>query len=273
MKRIGRVVSIALTVAVLIALISGCGNKMRNAASDELVYCVIGEERKDSMPVMEKVNAVLKEKTGVTIKLKYLSTDNYDLVISSGENYDLIAAPDYMGFWTNAAKGAFAELSDEDIKTYAPYIWENGQKYLFATKSGGKRYGIPGFHEYAPDRCYVARGDLMDKYGIEALNNIDDVEKYLFAVADGESEIIPFDMEGFSPYFLLNMWASDWGWAAVGSLSFGEHVYFDINDPERKLFCAIDRPEMKEFTERIKKWNDKGVFSKSVLSNKIFSQS
>ena len=64
---------------------------------------------------------------------------------------------------------------------------------------------------------------------------------------------------------------SDWGWAPVGSLSFAQPFYFRLDDPEHKLFIAVEQPELLEFTKTMKRWNDKGFFSKSVLSNKTAS--
>lgn len=267
-----RTIAAVLMGVLACGMLGGCGRGTKTG-SNEILYYFYGTEANDTAMVMEKVNEKLKEKTGYTIKYKFLSSDNYDLVISSGEKFDLVSAPDYLNYWENSAKGAFAKITPEDIQTNAPYIWENGQKYLKPlTNDDGSYYGITGIDEYAPDRCYVARGDLMDKYGIESLDTVDDVERYLDAVAKNEPNIIPFDMPGTTPYFMLNMWASDWGWAAVGTLSFGEHVYFRLDDPERKLFIAAEQPETKMFSEKMKKWMDNGYFSKSVLSNKTSSE-
>lgn len=63
------------------------------------------------------------------------------------------------------------------------------------------------------------------------------------------------------------MWASDWGWAAPGSLSYGGHFYYEIFDEDQKIFLAVDKPQVKEYSQTVKKWYDSGVFSKSILSN------
>ncbi len=271
MNKTTKILALILSLVLLCGTVmTGCGEK-ESSTSDgvtTLKWCVNGFEAEDTPEVLEKMNEILIDKCNVKLELKFLSTDTYDLVLSSGEAYDLICAPDWLGYWGNAEKNAFAEITDEDLQNFAPYVWEHGQNYLFASKLDGVRYGIPSFTEYAPDRCYAARGDLMDKYGIDALDSIEKVEEYLFAVAENEKNMIPYDMPGNSPYLITSMWASDWGWAGVGTLSFSEHVYYRVDDPQRKLFIAAEAPEMVEFTKTIKKWNDKGVFSKSVLSNK-----
>lgn len=266
--RLKRTICIALMVVLSIALLSGCGKKKTEG---ELTYYVVGAERVDTGRIIEKVQEILLEKTGYKVNFEFLADEAYDLTISSGEPYDLIYAPDHKNYWQNAAKGAFAEITDEDLQKNAPYIWEKGGDTLKVTKYKGTRYGIANMHYYAPDRCFVARGDLMDKYGIKDLNSIENIEKYLDAVKANETDLIPFDIPGTAPWLNLAMFVSDLGWAPVGSLSYGEHVYFDLDDPEHKLFIAAEQPEMLEFTKKMKEWNGKGYFSKSVLSNKTSS--
>lgn len=266
-----RTISIVLAVMISAVLLGGCAGGKKTAGSDTVTWVVFATERVDTPRIVEMMQQIVLEKTGQKLELQYVSGDAYDLTVSSGEAIDLISAADHQNFWPNAEKGAFMEITDEDLQEYAPYIWENLQSVINIPKIKGVRYGVPGLHEYAADRCFAARGDLMEKYGIEDLNSVENIEKYLDAVKAGEPDLIPFDVPGSTPYLNLAMFASDWGWQPVSSLSFGEHIYFDVNDPERKLFIAAEQPEMLEFTERMKTWNEKGYFSKSVLSNKTSS--
>ena len=271
LKKLKKGICITLSAALAASCLAGCGMKKSASGEGELLFYVIGTEKGDTSAIIEQANAIIKDKTGYSVKFEYLNTDNYDLTLSSGDSFDLIAAPDYMNYWQNAAKGAFAEITDEDLKEYVPYYWKNADKEKEVTKYKGTRYGIAHMAYYAPDRCIAARGDLMDKYGIKSLDNKADVEKYLTAVAENEPDMIPFDMPGGSSYLMLAMFASDWGWAPVGSLSYGEHVYFKVDDPEHKLFIAAEQPEMLEFIKTMKRWNDKGFFSKSIMSSKTQS--
>lgn len=270
LKRLKQGVCLTLSAVLAATCLAGCGKKSA-MGEGELLFYVTGTEKGDTSEVIQNVNEILKEKTGYTVKFEFLNSDNYDLTLSSGDEYDLILAPDHMNYWENAAKGAFAEITDEDLKEYVPYYWENADEEKDVSKYKGTRYGIANIHHYAPDRCFAARGDLMDKYGIEDLYSKENLEKYLFAVAENEPDMLPLEMTGGTGYLMLAMFASDWGWAPVGSLSYGEHVYYRLDDPEHKLFIAVEQPEMLEFTETMKKWNEKGVFSKSVLSGKTDS--
>ncbi len=268
MLKVKRFVGFVLVLVLVCSLLAGCGNNTSDADGNTLVWLVQGTSKDDTLKVLKMVTEKLEEKTGATVKFKFVETSNYDLVLSSGEKVDLIAAPDYLNYWANCEKAAFAEITDDDLKQFAPYVWENGQDYLAASKYDGVRYGIPGMNKTYTDMCYAARGDLMDKYGIADLNSIENVEKYLDAVAKNEPNMIPFDMTGGQFYWLINLFAHDWGWATPGSMNYASTIYYNINDLEKKPFIATEQPEMKEFTARMKKWKDNGYFSRSVLSNK-----
>lgn len=265
-----KLVSLMLVIVMSVGLLCGCFGGS-DVEDNTLVWCTTGKETQKTAEVLAKINEILLEKTGYQVEFRYLSTQAYDLTVSSGEDFDLVQAPDYLNFWSNAAKGAFAEITDKDLKENAPYIWENGGDALNFVKLEGVRYSIPKMGKSTSDRMFAARGDLMDKAGVKDLNSIEAIEKYLDYVKANEPNMIPFDVKGNIPYRLLGMWISDLRWSPVNSVSYASPVYFKLDDPEHKLFIAAEQPEMLEFTETMKRWNDKGFFSKSVLSNKTKS--
>jgi len=268
MKRF-RIISLILVLVLAASLFAGCGSGKKG--SGEVTWVVIGTEAADNEDVFAKFNEMLKKKTGLTLNFEYIDQAQYDLKFSAGDSFDLVLCPDWLGYWQNASKGAFMELTEKDFQEYTPYIWEHGKEQLNAAMFEGKYYGIPGIQKVTPNRTLVVRGDLMDKLGIETLDTIDDIDAYLMGVADlnkkGETNIVPYNSPGNNPWMIFSMWASDWGWAAPGSLSYGGHYYYSIFDQKQQIFLAVDKPEVKEYSEVVKKWYDNGVFSKSILSN------
>ena len=270
-----RIISLVLVLVLAVGMFAGCGDKKAKKDEGEfikeVVWLVEGLEAADNLEVFELFNQKLEEKTGYTVKFEYFDRTQYDLKFAAGDSFDLVLSPDSLGYWKNASKGAFMELTEEDFKEYAPYIWEKGRTMLDTAKFDGKYYAIPGIEVTPPNRIIIARGDLMDELGIDSLNTIEDIDAYLMGVADlhkkGQTNIIPYNSPGNAPWMIFSMWASDWGWAAPGSLSYGGHYYYDIHDYDAKIFLAVDRPELKEYSEIVKKWYDNGVFSKSILSN------
>ena len=273
-----RIISFVLVLLIAASVFAGCGNKKSaDVEGTEVTWFTNMDMGPDNERIFELVNKRVKELTGCTIKFVAIDSTQYDLQFSSGQEIDLIYSPDHAGYWTNVEKGAFMELTEEDLKTYAPYIWENGKEQLEIAKYDGKYYAIPAIGDsWAANRVYAARGDLMDKYGIESLNTIDDVSEYLLAVADGmtkgEHKVIPYNTNGGSGYMIFVMWAADWGWANPGSLSYASHYYYNLFDDEYKLFLGVDTPEVKAYSEQVKEWYDRGVFSKSILSANVSSE-
>lgn len=269
MKKGKKLLSFIMAVGLAVTCLAGCGGK--SGGDKEITFCVIGEEPKDASVVMEKVNEKLDERLGINLKLQFVNTTNYDLLFSSGEDFDLVYIADWLQFWENAEKGAFMELTDEDLKEFAPDIYRDGQQYINTAVYNGKRFAIPAIFEQSPDRCYLVRGDLMNKYGIDGINSIDDFERYLDAIAKNEPDLIPYDENGANAFHTAVMMVNDQGWLSPGTVSCASPVFFNVDDPEKKLFIALEQEQMKEFTRRMKRWNDNGYFSKSALSNTITS--
>ena len=274
-----RIIAFVLAVLLVAGIFAGCGKAKKEVSTDGTVvkWFSTFDMSPDNKRVFELINKRVEELTGCTIEWVSIDDSQYDLQFSSGEEIDLIYAPDHRGYWQNAEKGAFMELTEEDFKTYAPYIWENGKEQLDTAKSGGKYYVIPAIGDsWSADRVYAARGDLMDKYGIDSLNTIDDIDEFLMAVADGknkgEHNVIAYNTSGGGGYMIFVMWAADWGWANPGSLSYASHYYYNLFDDEFKLFLGVDQPEVKEYSEKVKAWYDNGVFSKSILSANVSSE-
>ena len=266
-----RIISLVLVVVLTVSMFAGCGKKDNASGNTEVTWYTSMDMAPDNERVFGLINERVKELTGCTIKFVAIDDSQYDLQFSAGQEIDLIYAPDHKGYWKNVAKGAFMEITEEDFKTYAPYIWENGREQLDTAKYRGKYYGIPAIGDsWAGDRCFAVRGDLMDKYGIDTLDTIEDIDRFFVATADGkakgEHSIVPYNMAGGLGYMIFFMFAADWGWGNPGSLSFGSHFYYDFFDDDYKLFLGIDTPEVKEYSDIVKNWYDKGVFSKSVLS-------
>lgn len=157
MKQAKKLLSLIMAVGLAMTCLAGCGGKS-GGGEKEVTFCVIGEEPKDASVVMEKVNERLDEKLGVKLKMQFVNTTNYDLLFSSGDEFDLVYIADWLQFWENAEKGAFLELTDEDLKEFAPDIYKDGQQYINTAVYNGKRFAIPAIFEQAPGSLLSGTG-------------------------------------------------------------------------------------------------------------------
>lgn len=267
-----RILSFVLALVLCASIFAGCGKKEAKG-SDTVLWYVLGNQGPDNEKVFADANKILKEKTGLTVDFKYIDQSQYDLQFAASEKFDLILCPDWLGFWTNVGKGAFQEITEDEFKENAPYIWENGKGQLDAAMYDGKYFCIPAIENRVSEPILIARGDYMDKYGIESLDTIDDIDEFLMAGAKDKSHnIVPFNVPGGQHWNIHLLWAGDWGWASPGTLSYSLHYFYNLKKNDFKVFVAIDQPEEKEFSNTVKRWYDSGVFSKSVLSNPTSSE-
>ena len=79
--------------------------------------------------MMAQLNAILTEKVNAELDINFISwTDylsNYNLTLARMDGtVDLVGtASDWLDAWPNAKNGAFLELSEDMLKTYAPKTW------------------------------------------------------------------------------------------------------------------------------------------------------
>lgn len=79
--------------------------------------------------MMAQLNAILTEKVNAELDINFISwTDylsNYNLTLARMDgSVDLVGtASDWLDAWPNAKNGAFLELSEDMLKTYAPKTW------------------------------------------------------------------------------------------------------------------------------------------------------
>ena len=115
----------------------------------------------------------------------------YPLVLAGGADCDIIMTHPYIGpFATQADNGAYMELTDEFLNTWLPETMKSQAPSSWKQAlHKGKLYQIPR-NESDYDNTYgvVVRKDLREKYGIPEIKNIDDYEKYLYAVAENEKD-------------------------------------------------------------------------------------
>ena len=140
MKKL-RIVSMLLGVALFAASITGCAQNLSDEKESEeelteLSYYMMNDpvSNEDYKRIMKKANEIIEEKIGVRLNLIMLDEASYpdrlNLMIKSGEYYDMAFTGNWggLGFYENAAKGAFADLTDLFPK-YAPETYSRIPEY------------------------------------------------------------------------------------------------------------------------------------------------
>ena len=156
----------------------------------ELKMYLIGDRTPDFDEVYGKINEILEEKLNCTLSVDFLSWGEHDtkysLLFSGGEDFDLIFTASSWGHYEQTvALGGFSELTEEDIQTYAPGIWDVVPEMAWdQAKIDGKVYMVPNYSNEFGQDVLAVRGDLMEEYGIDEIKDWDSLMTFYKACAE-----------------------------------------------------------------------------------------
>lgn len=239
-----------------------------------LTMYLLGDRTVDFDKVFEKINEKLSEKINATIDVKFMSWSEYDekypLVFASGEDWDIIYSADWAYYNAQATKQGFWEITQEDLETYAPLTAESIYEDAWQqSKVDGKAYMLPMNYKEITSYVYLVRGDLMDKYEIDSVSTLDEVEAYCDTIAKNEPGLVPLDIG--SDYDALFMFDRMWNqetlnkvqnlgpWQLMASL--------DGSKTDLTVTSNIYQDEYLTVVKRLKDWNERGFWSKSAPVN------
>ena len=243
------------------------GDKPTNTATDEM---------------LEQLNAILTEKCNAELDIYYISwTDylsNYNLTLAQMDgSVDLVGtASDWLDAWPNAKNGAFLELSEDMLKTYAPQTWASvSPEHWELCKYDGEIYLMPE-DNYAQwtNHGFIYRMDWAKEAGLEnGCHSWEDMTKYFEYTTAHEAELgldESWDSDGTEYAQMGNGWiASHSDYVAIDGLCTGALW----GGTKKDLYTVVtpvmtDTDSLVEYAKMMKSWNDMGVWPTNVLNNK-----
>lgn len=298
-KRNTKLLSILMTTAMTVGMLTGCGSdsgsadsgssNTENTASDttqtedssaseesltvdtsehvDLTMYLIGDRTPDFDEVYGEINKILEEKLNCSLSVEFLSWGEHDtkysLLFSSQEDFDLIfTASSWCHYEQTVALGGFAPMSEEFIKTYAPGIWDVVPDMAWEqAKIDGTIYMVPNYaNEFGQDVMAV-RGDLLEKYGFEDIQSWEDLTAFYKACAD--DGIYASQGGPWYQYFQTQGYSITGG-APKG----GELILYNMQDPEDLSFQYIcDWDGFRDYCVQMKELADAGAWSSDVLNS------
>ena len=242
-----------------------------------LVMYLIGDRPVDNDEVFAKINERLKSEINATIEVKFMSWSEYEqkypLIFASGEDWDIIYTADWCFYNAQATKQGFYEITQEALETYAPMTAETMYEEAWEqAKVDGKVYMLPMNYKEITAYVYMARGDLMDKYGITSVASLDEAEAYMDAIVQNEPSLIPIDVgSDYDKLFLYDRiwkkanWESDEKVVGIGPWQVMASVS-ELDDGV-SVMGNYDQPAFLETITRLKDWKDRGFWSKNAVVN------
>ncbi|QHW31259.1 DUF3502 domain-containing protein [Paenibacillus rhizovicinus] len=241
-------------------------------------YVVLGDKPKNGQleKVMEKVNAILKQKVNAELQFKWVEwadwQTKYNLLLASGEPLDLITiGTDWLDTWGNAQRGAFLPLNDL-LEKYAPQTFtEIPQEDWDQSKLKDDIMMIPEDHytQWVNHGIYY-RGDWAKQFGItQPITDFETLGKYFQGIKDNMKDVVPWDVNGTNGTLYTGF-----------ETAYTNNIDLPIATGFANVFTAksyeerytVDSPifndKFIDFAKLMKEWADKGYWREDVLNYK-----
>lgn len=180
---------------------AGDGTAAPSAANEkelELTVAFIGlGNMKEVALVQDEISKITKEKINATVKLMPIDigawAQQVNLLLAGNEPLDLLVTSSFLNFSSQVAKGQLLPI-DELVEEHGPTVKDTMELAVFnATKVGGKSYGVPSVRDTAADMGFIARKDLMDKYGLnfDNIKTFAELEPIFQTIKENEPGVYP----------------------------------------------------------------------------------
>lgn len=228
---------------------------------------------------LEKVNELLLEKVNATLSLEYIEwTDwqtQYNLrLMSNDTSIDLITtATDWLYAWPNSKKGAFLELTEDLLSTYAPQTWSAiPAEDWDLCKLGDSIYFIPEdqYTQWTNHGMFY-RGDWAEEAGLtDGIQEFSDLTTYFQYIKDNKDGVIPWDVSGknnvagiIGGYIQSN---SDYVQIIGTDTGNFNLFWYEGDDYTTVVSPYLDDDVFYDAAELMKEWNDAGYWREDVLN-------
>lgn len=292
MKR--KIIASVLAASMIAGVLAGCGggkdNEEKGKASSatkinedgtidtseevKVSMYLYGDEGVANKDILAELNKILKKDIHTTLEIKYIPWNDintkYPLLWSSGEKFDMAygGATTAVPYATLVRQDALVDITDM-LDTYAPTLKEKiNQNAWESVTVDGKIYGVPSTYSEFTAYGFVTRKDKMEEYGVESIESIEDMEKYMDAsVAAGR---IPLNGDSSLANDMYKMFVNTTNqWVIAPGINENEpFLVGDIKSPE-EIISPIFTDEFEDFAVKMREWADKGYWPKDVLAGTI----
>ncbi|WP_312372766.1 ABC transporter substrate-binding protein [Lachnoclostridium sp.] len=254
-------------------------SKIDTSEHVKIVYMTTGDPKSNGATeaMLEKLNKILTDKVNAELEIYYIGwTDylsNYNLTLAQMDgSVDLVGtATDWLDAWPNAQNGAFLELSEDMLATYAPQTYaqvpaEDWDKCKF----NGNIYLMPedNFTQWT-NHGFIYRGDWAAEAGLtNGVHNWEDMTTYFQGVKKNHPDVIPWDSNAKQTIEMPVGWmTSHTNFVPTEGIVAGR-IFGGTKDNLYTLGSPFyEGDELIEFAKYMKQWDEMGVWKTDVLNN------
>ncbi|QHW31379.1 ABC transporter substrate-binding protein [Paenibacillus rhizovicinus] len=251
---------------------AGANNASTKALDPYEVVMVYPDAKQNDLgAVQSAMNDYLKKTypdMNMTVKLNPIDwsayADKLNLMMSSGEKFDLLWTANWMNFETQVNKGALLPL-DELVDQYGPDIKSVEGDLLDGAKRNGKLFGIHVHQELGNPQGIALRKDLIDKYHIDLTplqsGEFKDLEPILKTIKENEPSVTP----AVGPAFPLGAYFGSGSMESIiGPVGLDQR---DTNpDNEFKVVDMYETPRYMELAKLTHDWYKAGYINKDATT-------
>ena len=254
-------------------------SKIDTSEHVKIVYMTTGDPKSNGATeaMLEKLNKILTDKVNAELEIYYIGwTDylsNYNLTLAQMDgSIDLVGtATDWLDAWPNAQNGAFLELSEDMISTYAPktYAQVSADEWEMC-KYDGDIYLLPENHfTQWTNHGFIYRGDWAQEAGLpNGVHSWEDMTTYFKGVKEKHPDIIPWNANGTENIGMADGWMiSHTNFVPVEGINSGRMFGGSKNDLYTIWSPFYEGNELVDFAKFTKEWDTMGVWKTDVLNN------
>ncbi len=196
-----RIALLSLVLALAAGSLCGCG--MKDREDDGLIrlrwvtYGAGLEVPADLKEVVAAANTYSAEKIGVVVDLEIQPSEMINLIMASGEYYDMIYTCEWLNIYdTNASRGLFYDITDL-VQDCAPDLYDTVGVYWEAAKLDGRIYGVPTLKDMGSEMMFRLNADYFEgEKGMSIPEKMEfaDIEPYLEAYKKDYPHKYPLEM-------------------------------------------------------------------------------
>lgn len=204
MKRIGRIrIALGIAAIVLCALLLGEYIISANKQTKEIVTLKIHvmNDVKNEAHVLEEFEERTMKDLGIRIELIAQTAETYkqDLpdLLDIQRNADIVFDAPWISMSQNISRDKYLNLTEYlESGKYEGLSSAFSKQYLEDNKMNGKIYGLPVTKVFYDAPGVIYRKDLLKSYhlGFDAIETLDQLQKYYDAVKEYNPEMIPFSV-------------------------------------------------------------------------------
>lgn len=190
---------VVLLLVLLLALCAcGCSRWPKEGRLRWVTLSDSGNAPLDAQEVIAAANEVSREKIGLTVNLEFQPTEKLNLIMASGEYYDMVFTSSWANvFDKNAQGGMFYDITDL-VKTETPALYESIGRYWESGTVNGRIYGIPILKDMGSEELFRLNADYFEEEkGMEIperMEGLGAVEPYLKVYKEDHPKKYPLDM-------------------------------------------------------------------------------